>query len=232
MTRTAYRGVGIGAHMAPGFLSAAIYLVAGWISGAGMVARADLIAAWDFNDSNLAVDHGLGILSVRFPAADISFAAGTTRNATAGVPAGQGLALRNQANNGTGTIDLAINAADHTNLVLSLATQKTSTGFSSNQVLYSTDGGAIFHPFGSVYNPPASYDVVSFDFTGIGALDHNPQAIFRIQFGGATSATGNNRLDNIQIQGTFDPVSTPEPPVWLALLAGAAGWGWRHPLRR
>jgi hypothetical protein len=183
--------------------------------------RAELIASWNFNDSDQIVDQGAGALTTNFPAADISYAAGTTRNALNEVVAGQALTVRNQANNGAGYLDFAINTTGYTGLVFSMATQRTATGFNNNQLAYSTNGGTSFTSFGTPYNPAASFDVVEFDMTAITGLDQNPNAMFRILFSGATSATGNNRLDNVVVQGTHQPVSVPEPPAWL--MTWAAG---------
>jgi hypothetical protein len=41
---------------------------------------ADELAVWNFNDSNLLVDHGSGTLTTSVAAANISFAAGTATN--------------------------------------------------------------------------------------------------------------------------------------------------------
>jgi hypothetical protein len=57
-------------------------------------ALADEIAVWNFNDSDLVVDHGSGSLTSNFVAANILFAAGTTNNARLGDIAGQALSLQ------------------------------------------------------------------------------------------------------------------------------------------
>ncbi len=197
-------------------------------------AFADLIAYCDFNDSNLIVDQGAGSLATNFPAVDVSYSAGTTNNARTGVPAGQSLTLRNQANNGTGHADFTISTAGYMGVVLSLATQKTATGFSNNQIAYSTDGGATFTSFGAPYNPPTAFDQLTFDFSAISALNNNPDSVFRISFAGATSATGNNRMDNVQFQGMPGSVAVPEPPFGLlgCAVAGAFVRRWRAIVKR
>ena len=50
--------------------------------------NADEIAIWNFNDSDLVVDHGNGTLTSNFNVANILFAAGTTNNARLGDIAG------------------------------------------------------------------------------------------------------------------------------------------------
>ena len=51
----------------------------------------------------------------------------------------------------------------------------------------------------------------------------NPNAAFRIVFNGATSSTGNNRIDNIVVEGTSGPASIPEPASAFLLLSGLGG---------
>lgn len=185
----------------------------------GWSARGDLIAYWDFNDSNLIVDQGAGILSTSFLPSDVGFLAGTTKNARPGVVAGQALRLEDQVNNSSGRLDFKVNTTGYKGLFLSLSSQKTSTGFNSNQLSYSPNGGANFTNFGLPFNPPTAFDVSTFDLSGISALDNNPNAMLRITFAGATTASGNNRIDNVQF--TAASVATPEPGT--GVLAGMAG---------
>ena len=177
--------------------------------------RADEIAIWNFNDSNLSVDHGIGSLITSFPS--FGFAGGTTLNARQGDAALQALSLAGIANNGQ-SITFSVSTVGFGSISVSFATQRTSTGFNSNQFQYSLDG-VTFIGFSAPYNPAASFSVVTFDLSGIAGLINNPNAAFRIVFNGATSSTGNNRLDNLVVEGTpleGDPV--PEPAS-LALLA-------------
>ena len=57
-------------------------------------ASADELAIWNFNDSDLVVDHGSGTLTSNLVPANILFAAGTTNNARLGDLAGQALSLQ------------------------------------------------------------------------------------------------------------------------------------------
>jgi hypothetical protein len=60
-----------------------------------------------------------------------------------------------------------------------------------------------------------------FSLAAIAGLNNNPNAAFRIVFNGATSSTGNNRIDNIVIEGASTATSTiPEPTSSLLLLTG------------
>src|SRR6185295_1865009 len=102
---------------------------------ASQAANADELAVWNFNDSDLNVDHGSGTFTSNINVANILFAAGTTTNARQGDPAGQALSLQGgtgTANNGR-NITLNVSTVGFSNIVVSFATQGTSTGFNSNQ---------------------------------------------------------------------------------------------------
>jgi hypothetical protein len=195
---------------------------------ASEAARADELAVWNFNDSNLNVDCGNGTFTSNLIAANILFAAGTTNNARLGDIAGQALSLQGGtgvANNGR-NITLNVSTLGFSNIVVSFATQGTSTGFNSNQFQYSLDG-INFLDFGPPYVPLSAFGTVPVVFTlsSILGLNNNPTAAFRIVFNGATSSTGTNRIDNFVVEGT--PVETnstiPEPVTAVLLLTGLAG---------
>ncbi len=191
-------------------------------------ARADELAVWNFNDSNLNVDRGSGTLTSNLIAANILFAAGTTNNARQGDIAGQALSLQGgtgTANNGR-NITFNVSTLGFSNIVVSFATQGTSTGFNSNQFQFSLDG-INFVDFGPPYVPLTAFGTlpVVFTLSSILGLNNNPTAAFRIVFNGATSSTGTNRIDNFVIEGTpVDTSSTiPEPMSVMLLLTGLAG---------
>ena len=185
--------------------------------------KANEIAIWNFNDSNLIVDHGTGLLITDFNPANVLFAAGTTNNARLGNPAGQALSLQGgtgTANNGR-SITFNVSTSGFANIVVSFATQGTSTGFNSNQLQYSLDG--TFVDFGPPYVPATAFGSVPlvFTLTSIAGLNDNANAAFRIVFNGASSATGTNRIDNFVVEGT--PSGVPEPTTALLLLSGLSG---------
>ena len=195
---------------------------------ASQSANADELAVWNFNDSNLNVDRGNGTLTSNIVAANILFAAGTTNNARLGDLAGQALNLQGgtgTANNGR-NLTFSVSTLGFSNIVVSFATQGTSTGFNSNQFQYSLDG-LNFIDFGSPYVPLSAFGTVPVVFTlsSILGLNNNPNAAFRIVFNGATSATGTNRLDNFVVEGTTSttPESIPEPMSAVLLLSGLGG---------
>ena len=201
------------------FILAMLVFVAGLDS-----VNADEIAVWNFNDSDLVVDHGVGTLTSNIVVTNIQFGAGTTNNARLGDLAGQALSLHG----GTGTtnngrnITINVSTVGFANIVFSFATQGTGTGFNSNQLQYSLDG-INFIDFGSPYVPAAAFGSVPIVFTlsSIVGLNNNPNAAFRIVFNGATSSTGNNRIDNVVVEGTSTTI--PEPTTAVLLFTGLTG---------
>jgi len=207
-------------------LSTAVLGILFFIAGVNAV-FADEIAIWNFNDSDLVVDHGTGTVTSNFVAANILFAAGTTNNARLGDLAGQALSLQGGTSNTNNGRNLTFNVSTvgFSSIIFSLATQGTSTGFNSNQFQYSLDG-TNFIDFGSPYVPATAFGSVPFVFTltSITGLNNNPNAAFRIVFNGATTSTGNNRIDNIVIEGTSSSTSTiPEPTTALLLFSSLSG---------
>ena len=191
---------------------------------AAQAASADELAVWNFNDSNLNVDRGSGTLTSNINSVNIGFAAGTTNNARAGDIAGQSLSLQGgtgTANNGR-NLTFNVSTVGFSNILVSFATQGTSTGFNSNQFQYSLDG-INFIDFGSPYVPLTAFGSVPlvFSLAGIVGLNNNPNAAFRIVFNGATSSTGSNRIDNFVVEGTNATI--PEPGTALLLLSGLGG---------
>ena len=190
-------------------------------------AYADEISVWNFNDSDLVVDHGSGTLVSNLNAANIAFAAGTTNNARLGDLAGQALSLQggtSNANNGR-NITFSVSTLGFENILVSFATQGTSTGFNSNQLQYSLDG-TNFIDVGTPYVPASTFGAVPvvFSLTGITGLNDNPNAAFRIVFNGATSSTGNNRIDNFVVEGTSLTTSIPEPTTSVLLATGLSSF--------
>lgn len=187
-------------------------------------AVADELAIWSFNDSDLNVDHRSGTLTTNLNPVNVLFAAGTTNNARQGDIAGQALSLQGGTGNANNGRNLTFNVSTlgFSNIVVSFATQGTSTGFNSNQFQYSLDG-ITFLDFGSPYVPATAFGTLPlvFSLSAIAGLNNNPNAAFRIVFNGATTSTGNNRIDNIVVEGTTATI--PEPTTALLLLSGLTG---------
>ena len=195
----------------------------------------ETIAVWNFNDAisgstggelEFLVDRGSGIMSSDFVFSNIGNSSGSTVNSDSGDPAGRALRLSSSANNGSSLIwNLSTEGFD--SIGISFAIRRTSTGFSNNQFFHSVDSGISWTNFGGSFNPDTSFSLQNFDLSGILGLHNNPNAAFRILFDGASSASGNNRIDNLVVSGNpaLPPVSTPIPESSTIVLttAGLAG---------
>ena len=115
------------------------------------VVRADEIAIWNFNDSNLIVDRGQGTLTTTANPANIMFLPGTTFLARMGDPAGMALFIQAGANlqNNGAILLLRVSTVGFTNITISWASQRSDTGFFNLVVQESSDGGMTFDGFGS-----------------------------------------------------------------------------------
>jgi hypothetical protein len=202
------------------------------------VARADVITFFDFNDENLTSDRGMRptTITTNFASTGVDYDAGSSVNADpddsgplTASSAGRALKLIGNSNNAK-SITLSVNTTGYNAIQISFATRRTTTGFNSNQFQYSVDGGATFINFGAPFNPTTSttFALQTFDLSGITTLNNNPNAVFRILFNGASSATGSTRIDNLLVEGTLlprdlPPTATPEPATFALLGAGLTG---------
>ena len=92
------------------------------------------------------------------------------------------------------------------NLIVSYATQKTTTGFSSQVWEYSTNG-TTWTAAQTISTIPAAFAVTT--LTTITGLDNASTAYLRLSLTGATATAGNNRIDNIQLNASSSSSSTP-----------------------
>ena len=197
-------------------------------------ARADIITFFDFNDSDLVSDRGQSAtITTTFGA--LGFAPGSTVGADpdgagpeAPSAAGQALNLVGSANNGN-YIQFGVSTLGLVPTQLSLATQRSSTGFNNNELLFSLDGGQSFTSVG-FFTPPTTFALQTFNLAALAALQNQPEVVFRILLNGASSATGTNRIDNLLVTG--DPQSVPVPEPVSVLLLGAGLLGVARTVRR
>lgn len=101
---------------------------------------------------------------------------------------------------------------NYENPVLTYATRNTSTGFQSQFFEYSTDGVS-FTRFDTITGLTTTFVLKSIDLSAYDVLDNAANVYIRIIFDGASSETGNNRLDNITLNAAALPVADIIPPV-------------------
>ncbi|MGK4567530.1 putative Ig domain-containing protein [Flavobacterium sp. 3HN19-14] len=130
---------------------------------------------------------------------------GSTLNAQNGDAEGLGLRVRNPSN--TRTLDIKASTNGYKNIVIKFATERTGSGATEQNYSYSLDGINFITTSLPVttYSPTVepNFDIVTLDLSAISGVNNNPNFVFRINFGGtaASGTSGNNRFDNLTIQG-------------------------------
>ena len=143
---------------------------------------------------------------------------GSTLNTFAGgeAVAGTALALANSSANGKSLI-FSFNTLGYEDLILSFATRGTSTGFNTHAWSWSTDGINYTPVAGNTAVTATTFEVKTLDLSAVAGLDNASAAYLMLTLSGASSATGNNRLDNIQLNAS--PIAVPEPSA-MAIVGG------------
>lgn len=200
-------------------------------SFSAQMSHADLLAGWDFaglavapnTPSSIPAVVGSGTLDVSAFAStasnpELTSFGGSTLNAFTGGEAitGTALALANSSANGKSMI-FSFSTFGYEDLILSFATRGTGTGFNTHAWSWSTDGVSYTSIVGNTAVNTSSFEIKTLDLSAISGLDNAPTAYLMLTLSGATSASGNNRLDNIQLNAS--PVVVPEPSS-MAIVGG------------
>ena len=167
--------------------------------------------------------------------------AGSTINALPGFAAGGSLSIQGGtglANNGA-SIVLLVDTTGFENLELSWAWQSTATGFNDRALAWSVDGQDFTTFATEVTSGAISFRREAYNLSAIPELNDQPEVWLRVTLNGATNATGNNRFDNILIEGSpigaaprftvfsEDFTSNPFPRGWQDQnLVGDQTWNW------
>jgi Secretion system C-terminal sorting domain len=191
-----------------------------------------LIAGWDFQtapgtvivglpntQTSYTANVGAGTLSLNgsngsstwLQANELDSFTGTALNAggatglSIATPTTSSLALQGgalTAANGKFAV-FSVNMTGYQNLVITYATRGTANGFTSQVWEYSPDG-TTWSSVGTITGITTSFVVKS--LPAISGLNNISTAFVRLTVLGATSATGNNRLDNIQFNADAIPL--------------------------
>lgn len=143
--------------------------------------------------------------------------AGTTDNAQFGDAAGGSISPQSGASDGSGGFSnngmevlLNVDTSGYTNINISWAQRGTGSGFASRAFAYSADGGANYTSVAYTGDSGAltsTWNIVSPDLSTAVGLDNNANVVFRLTLSGGTGTTGNNRFDNILVQGVPEPAT-------------------------
>lgn len=134
---------------------------------------------------------------------------GTNLNAQHGDIAGSSFSPVGTANNGSYFL-IEFDGA-YPSVILSYDTRGTGTGYTTHQIDYSTDNGLTWTPKTTFTGRNVTtFSTLSVDFLNVFANTSGHESnMIRLTVSGCTSASGNNRFDNILL--------TPEPASVLLL---------------
>jgi len=130
---------------------------------------------------------------------------GSALNLQAGQGAGLGLRPRNPAN--TRELIIVAPSTGYEKLTVTFAVMRSSSGAAQEDFSYSVDGGTTWVVVDAGYNIELDYALKTIDLAAATAVNNKANLSFRIRFLGdlAAGASGNNRFDNICVDGT--PIS-------------------------
>ena len=189
---------------------AALFLLIGTL--APSAAAQDLVHYWNFNNpaasgtpwpAPINANTGDGEITYSFDTGGIEDFSGSSTNAQNGDPAGDSFVVQggsDQVNNGE-HFDLNVSTEGFEAIQIAYATQGTGTGFNEQAIAYSTDGGSSFTDLETI-TTPGSYSLQTLDLSGVTAANDNPDLVVRFTLDGSSSSSGNNRFDNITVEGT------------------------------
>ncbi len=188
---------------------------------------ADVVSYWNFNSlsivtasapgtggvpTTIAANQGAGTLSLTGFTGLVDDFGGSTLNVLNSDPAEESLSLVSSAGNNS-FIELQLNLTGFADPIVSFATRGTASGFNSGVWSYSVAGGA----FTTISGVNTATTSTAFalaplvDLTAINAVDGQSNVRLRYTVSGATTTTGNNRIDNLQVNATANGGDTIAP---------------------
>lgn len=175
-----------------------------------------LPVAWNFNtfattDRILSANSGEGILSLSNWTGTVNAFGGTTGNS---------LALASNAGNGS-WIDFSFSMGGYRDLSLSFWTRGTSSGFDTGTWSFSTDGlNFTIYEGVNTATRQTSFILQNVDFSPFSSLNNAGLVILRYTLSGATSTSGNNRIDDLTFSAM--PLVTGDALREASVVASAA----------
>lgn len=198
----------------------------------GMTSNADaqeLVHYWNFNENvptdnwvqPILANQGIGEITYNLENA-VSFG-GTTENGITGEENGGSFVPQggvDNVNNGR-YFTIANSTSGFENISFSYATRGTSSGFSTHTVSYSLNGTDFTDLETRDANQTSTWETFTYDLSAITGAEDNPDFQVRVTVDGATTETGNNRFDNIRVEGT--EITAPDALSPFALLNPSDG---------
>ncbi len=147
--------------------------------------------------------------------------AGTTINETVAGENDTSLAVVGTGNNSNSVI-YRLTTTGYGNLVASYATQRSGTGFDTQTWSYSTDGTNFTPLAAPVTGIQSSFTLTTVDLSSITDINDKPNIYLKVTFTGATSTSGNNRIDNVQFNAIpFEGSLVPNASVGSDITSGS-----------
>ncbi|MFP9118204.1 hypothetical protein ACLI08_10485 [Flavobacterium sp. RNTU_13] len=170
----------------------------------GGTSKFELFHYWNFNDATstttlIAPNTGSGSLAYSGAYYD-STTESTDINARNGDVAGTTLRLRNPS----GDFIMNLPTTGHKNIKVTYATMRTGSGSATQTVSYTTNGtDYVTTGITSVYNIDVAFSLIALDFSAVPAANNNPNFKVKVSFDApsSTATSGNNRIDNLTVEG-------------------------------
>lgn len=164
----------------------------------------ELFHYWNFNDATsittlVTPNIGNGTLAYAGSYYD-STTESTDMNARNSDVAGTTLRLRNPS----GAFIISIPTTGHKDVVVKYATMRTGSGSATQTISYTTNGtDYVTTGITPDYTVGTAFGLVTLDFSAISAINNNPNFKIKVTFDAAsgTAASGNNRFDNLTVEG-------------------------------
>jgi hypothetical protein len=190
--------------------------------------EAVLVAAWNFNSLSIttASSPGSGGVPTSIPASSgtgtvglsswsgtVDDFGGSTLNAVSGDPAEESLSLIAAGPSGgpfpgNGSfITVSFSMTGLEDPVVSFATRGTATGFNSGVWSWSINGVDFTAVAGNTATRNTNFGSTSVDLSSVDDLDNAGSVTLRYTLSGSTSNSGNNRIDNLQINAVPEPTA-------------------------
>ncbi len=174
-----------------------------------------LLHYWNFNDNtsitaittpSQSIVSGVSLVAIAGGISAIDAAGGTGQNFNI-----LNLNARNSDVSGThlrfndpigGALQFAIPTTGYQNIVVKMATRRSSSGAGNQLWSYSTDG-TNFVAFTTINPNNGDPALATLDFTAITAANNNPNFKLKVEFAqGSGGLVGNNRFDNFTVEGS------------------------------
>lgn len=162
-----------------------------------------LLHYWNFNDAGfLAASHGSGtITSSLAGGSELISSTGQNffgENARFGDETGAHLRLNNPIGS---SLIFHLPTEGHENIIIKYETRRSGSGAGIQQISYTTDG-VDFISFTSVNPVDGTPVIATLDFSAIEEVSNNPDFAIRFEFElGGGGSVGNNRVDNLTVEG-------------------------------